>query len=514
MKLLLVDFNRDVFAHGVRHLAAFLRNKGIGVSVAFLPGDKDSMFGEASQEQLGSLLRLAQQHEVVGLSLLSHHALPRAKQVSQFLKFNTNLPIIWGGVPIICDPQQFFNYSDYVCLGEGEYFFLQMFEHLAKGDSFLGIQNLGYKKPDESIQLNQLAPFCDLQAYPPCTFDFDNFYLIKDRAVSFREDPNILVKDSASRGYTLFTVRGCPFSCSYCCNNSLKNNLRSCGAPIRKHNVENVIRELECAKNQIKSLGEIKFDDDDFFIRSEAEISEFSEKYKERIDIPFWINASMWNINSTKLDIMEKYELNLRGIKIGLQSGSASTNKNIYGRNFNRNKFMEGLRTLHDRNISVIMDTISGNPFESVEERRKTALFLADCLDSIYMDGPNDNGKIIVLDHKLMFYPGTELYQKALDDNLITPDHVEEVLCKSSSHAHRDDPYATIGVDWLITKLFNNHNSRLPVSKILRMLSNKNVYRFADTSISKSLMKIPVRAVKLKRAFLESVRFSVVNCHL
>lgn len=497
MRLLLVDFNRDVFAHGVRHLSAFLREKGIEVSVAFLPGTDDPMFGDVSVNQLESLLWLAKKHDVIGLSLLSHHTLPRAKQTASFLKQNLNIPIFWGGVPIICEPRQFLKFSDYVCQGEGELFFLQLFNKLDKGDSFKEIKNLGYKDKNGAIKMNELAKFVDMSNYPPCSFDTANFYLIRDTAISFADDPSILKNDCTNRGYTLFTVRGCPFSCAYCCNNALKHNLRQCGLPIRKHPVESVIMELEQAKKTIGTIDNVKFDDDDFFVRTDHELEEFAIKYKSRVDMPFWINASMWSITRNKLDIIDKYKLGLHGIKLGLQSGSETTNKQLYGRNFKKKEFLEKLKMLHDMNISVIMDTISSNPFEDVGEKRKTALFLADCLDKIRAEDNYNKCNITVLNHKLMFYPGTDLFNKALASGLIREDHVEEVLCKSSSHTQKDDPYSTIDVDWLITKLFNHSQLPIPASMLLRILGNNIVYQLASTGFSKALLKAPIRAARL-----------------
>src|SRR4030042_4021033 len=62
--------------------------------------------------------------------------------------------------------------------------------------------------------------------------------------------------------YTIITSRGCPFSCTYCCNNFLRKLYQGKGTYKRYRSPENVIAELKFAKEKYKMKGVLFFDEE------------------------------------------------------------------------------------------------------------------------------------------------------------------------------------------------------------------------------------------------------------
>lgn len=95
---------------------------------------------------------------------------------------------------------------------------------------------------------------------------------------------------------------------------------------IRKRSIDNIIRELTEAKNNLPFIGHINFDDDSFFSYSEDEIREFCAKYRKDIGLPFRIGG----VTPTTLS-REKLSLLVNAgaveVRMGIQTGSERTKK-------------------------------------------------------------------------------------------------------------------------------------------------------------------------------------------
>jgi radical SAM superfamily enzyme YgiQ (UPF0313 family) len=223
--------------------------------------------------------------------------------------------------------------------------------------------------------------------------------------------------------------------------------------------------------------------EDDFFARSRESIEMFCVQYKNRINLPIVINATILNMTPEKIDILIKSGIKLNRIKIGIQSGSQWTNKKIYKRIFRPELIKERLDYAFRNKIYVIIDLISDNPFESDKERCETASFLHDLLNEVYYKDKNAIKKYVYIhDHKLMFYPGTEMYKLALDKNIIGNNYIEEVLFRRMAMRKSIE----FNAEWLATYAFNNTNW-LPSRAILKLLSNLSVYKLLNSNIFKKL---------------------------
>jgi hypothetical protein len=87
---------------------------------------------------------------------------------------------------------------------------------------------------------------------------------------------------------------------------------------------------------------------------------------------------------------------------------------------------------LASKQIKLTLHIISDNPYEDIHDKYETLLFFHDVVKAIKKRSTVDV-PIEVYDHKLMFYPGARLYQRAMQDGFISNDYIENVLLKRNT---------------------------------------------------------------------------------
>lgn len=101
--------------------------------------------------------------------------------------------------------------------------------------------------------------------------------------------------------------------------------------------------------------------------------------------------------------------------------------------------------------VSVILDVISGNPYDNFADKHEALLFYRDVIRSI-RPLATIHRPVKIYDHKLMYYPGTKLYKKAMRDGMIPKNYINRVLRKRDAlRKHAED----LDNDTLVIALFN-----------------------------------------------------------
>ena len=98
------------------------------------------------------------------------------------------------------------------------------------------------------------------------------------------------------------TSRGCPHSCAYCINHTIKNMYGGKGK-LRWRSVTHVITELMWVKKNMPYIDYIWISDDEFMARKLDKLVEFSKKYKEKIGLPFSCLASPLSVSEEKMAV-------------------------------------------------------------------------------------------------------------------------------------------------------------------------------------------------------------------
>ncbi len=152
--------------------------------------------------------------------------------ISRFIKLNyPEIFLIIGGPHATLNPEEVSRDDfDAVCIGEGEIPMLELVNMLQKNEFPSNIKNLWIKKGD-IIEKNQIAPFyenLDLLPFPDRT--------IWEEYIDYRQ--NFLEKN-----LSILIGRGCPYSCTYCCNHALRKIAD--GNYVRFRSPQNIIEEIK-----------------------------------------------------------------------------------------------------------------------------------------------------------------------------------------------------------------------------------------------------------------------------
>ena len=454
----------------VRYLSAHLKSKGYRVVTIHYEGRKNDVFNLLTRQSLKALAACCREASLVGISLLTTHQLSRSRQIQDFLAGRIKAPIIWGGVPVICDPEFYLQYTDYVCLGEGE----PVLEALLEGRDPLAVKGLGFRAEDGSLHCNPLPDLLDVNTGPIPVLDLEDGFFLQDDGELLPVPEGM---EPVHRSYSILSIRGCPYHCSYCLNSCLKNIFAGTGASIRFVSTSRVIEELEQAKSDLPDLKRVIFDDDDFFLRSESDLQQLCDAYTRKINLPiFYIQAHMHTITEKKVDILLHSGIRLQYLKIGLQSASVRVNQAIFDRRFEKDRFLEGLRMLSAKGVRVMLDVISANPYETAEDSYASLVFYEQLIRQTRKLSTTAL-PMKIYDHKLMFYPGSKLYEQAKHDGLIADDYVEKVLLQRNTlRRMEEDIDHEAFVVALVNRALRSRSSLHPAALLLRLLRVKPLY--------------------------------------
>jgi radical SAM superfamily enzyme YgiQ (UPF0313 family) len=173
--------------------------------------------------------------------------------------------------------------------------------------------------------------------------------------------------------------------------------------------------ELQDAVKNDPEITMIMLQDDSFMSCNKEYLRDFCQAYKTKIKVPFVVNTIPTYVNREKLGLMK--EAGLSWINMGLQSGSDRVNREIYKRRSLKNDFLRAARLVNELKIAGKYDVILDNPFENETETMETIETL--------IETPKP---YIVEFYSLIFYPGTELHERAMSE---CPEKMESSCTKS-----------------------------------------------------------------------------------
>jgi len=209
--------------------------------------------------------------------------------------------------------------------------------------------------------------------------------------------------------YYLFVDRGCVGDCTYCCRPLIKRLSGRFG--LRKRIVDDIMAELDEVKQALPNLHKVYVYSDDFLLWREAELAEFAEAYRRRINLPFMFLLSPMSYRDRKLDILLSTGL-VSFVEMGIQTGSPRIRK-IYNRRESDQRLREVAgrlaRKLRPLGLAPHYDVIVDSPWETDADRLDTLRLLSR------LPGPFE-----VLFFSLTVFPGTGLYDRARAEGLLT----------------------------------------------------------------------------------------------
>jgi anaerobic magnesium-protoporphyrin IX monomethyl ester cyclase len=473
MKITLVSLESELYSYGLRVLSSCLREKGHKTRMIFLlPGkynnDRDKYKVEYEQEVIRKLSDLCSDSGLIGISLMSNQFM-QAIQLTESLRANgIRSPIIWGGVQPTMEPEECLKYADMVCLGEGEESIIELVEHMDHDEPYLDTRNMWFKNGDGIIR-NQLRPLIqNLDTVPFPDYSCKDHFIIQDRDMK-ELTVEILLSFQGERfrgggssiPYMFMTSRGCPFSCTYCCNSAYKR-LYPGQNFLRWRSDNNIIEELQMIQRDLGKISYLYMVDDNFTARSEDKLKAFCEVYKKTIGVPFFAQVSPLTINEKKMEIL--FNAGCAHITMGVETANARVAE-IYNRSREHKVLTEAIALVEKYRSKMspppTYQFIIDNPYETVDEMLETLRLAASF--------PRPWGNPI---YSLMLFPGVPLFSKALEDGIIKD---KTVQIYTRNWRSQSKPFFQF---WI--KLYSRNISPL----FLRILLNKLIARFLTSDFS------------------------------
>ena len=461
MKISLISPYTVIMAYGLRTISASLKREGHDVKLIFLPTRSGVPYGE---NVFGELAELAGDSRLIGISLTTN-LFEKAVSLTQKLKQSCRAPVIWGGTHATARPEECLNYADLVCLGEGEETVPRLAAMISGGESFLDLPGIWLRDKGGIIK-NKLPPLIqDLDSIPYPDYDLQTHYLLHDGHI--RPMTLDLLKMQLRGDYLAHPTRGCPNGCTYCHNNMLNRLYPAPQKTFRKRSVDNIIGELVLAKKKLPFTDHITFDDDMFFSLSAGEIALFSEKSRPEVGLPLQIRGgSPGTVTREKLSSLTA--AGLTGLDVGIETASERGRK-TYKRPYSNRQTEDCVRIVNEFADKIPLpryDIIIGSPWETEEDRLEMLLLVAKFPAPYQLNW-----------FRLIFYPGTELHAKALEEGLIK-DELNEVY-RGSFNVHVDGTSGKLLNETYLNNLlylqhvYAVHGRNIPLQTLLRLLDRK-----------------------------------------
>lgn len=482
----------DISAFGVRSLSAFLRQQGVQVTTIFLPGGVEQTrynrrfvyrYPEPLLEQVKARVSGA---DLIGVSLMTNYY-DRAVQITESLR-PLRIPIIWGGIHPTVKPDESLEHADMVCIGEGEEALFEVLEHVRMDRHPAGVGNI-WCRENGTIVRNAPRPLGKtLDRYPFADYSGRHDFITdleKNELVPLSADMlrRLLPHEPTPQGeflpsYKILTARGCPYQCSFCAIQMLKQ-LYGEEKFHRTRSIDHVMEELKYIKGKFPFIGIINIFDDIFLARPLEDILDFARRYKEDIGLPFECQVSAGTLTEKKLDVL--VGAGLIFVEMGIQAASEAS-RNLYCRKETDDTVLRAATLLHhyrDRMLPPCYHVILDNPWETTEQTLET-FDLLTCLP----------GPFWMKKASLVCYPGTPLYQRARSEGMLR-DEKAEIYRK---HLH------TPSASYPNLLIHLVEPPRFPRS-LLRMLRRPSVVKILDRRGLQSFYGLFLRLIAIGRLF-------------
>ncbi|MEA3356864.1 MAG: radical SAM protein [Patescibacteria group bacterium] len=284
--------------------------------------------------------------DVVGISLTMSPTVPFGRALAEELKSsNPTIRIIVGGTHATFAGEQLAanQHIDIVVLHEGEFAFteiLRCFE--GKGD-LANVKGIFIHNNGEIIKTPEREPLSDLDS-----LSFPARHLLPNHTVYRRKH--------------ILSSRGCVYKCIYCASSAM-NQYRW-----RARSPANVLAEIEIVASQYSKT--FYFADDNFPVNRQRTIEICNSIIERGLDIKWACLSRIEFIDDAEL-LRTMALSGCREIFIGAESGSNQVLKKMK-RNYTAEDVKRIVKMCFDMGILTTVSFIIGNPYERLEDVRKT----------------------------------------------------------------------------------------------------------------------------------------------
>ncbi|MGB0886686.1 MAG: B12-binding domain-containing radical SAM protein [Vicingaceae bacterium] len=339
--------------------------------------------------------------DFVGFSIMSGShvwALKMAKNIKKAYSINN---IFGGAHPTFFQKFVTEDGVDYLIRGEGEESLLEIMNLVDQKKEFTHVPNLSFCR-DEKATHNPLRNLSKrLDDYP-----------LPDRNLYAK-----LIQKGKGKVRNIITSRGCPFHCSFCFEDAMRELYKGKGKYVRIREIDEVINE--CIKLKEETTAQVIYFADDVFGMKREWLYSFLEIYKEKVGLEF--------ICLVRADLVaadRDYAFNLakagcKSVFFGVESGNEDLRNQVLKKQLDDKQIIDAANLLHEAGITFRTYNILGLPDETLEDAFSTV----ELNIKIKADYPWCS----------IFspFPGTELSDYAYSKGYLSPTFNVEELDKS-----------------------------------------------------------------------------------
>ena len=277
-----------------------------------------------------------------------------------------------------------------VCIGEGEDAVVELVKFLEKEKQPTLIPNLWIKQGN-SIERNATRPL--IQQLDEIPFPHREMWRPW-------VDSNIK--------HSLLLGRGCPFTCTYCCNHALRK--LAAGKYVRFRSPSQVLEEVHWLCEKFPDISEIYFEVETITAKPKwgIELADLLEKFNASRPTPLKFGVNVSVLRKKRLDKLFE-ALSHAGfsyINVGIESGSERVRQDILRRNYTNEDLITACEDARRVGLSVNAYNLIGLPGETPEDFQQTIEINRKCL-------PDENRLSIFYP-----YPGTDLHKVCVERDL------------------------------------------------------------------------------------------------
>lgn len=413
-------------------IATFMRNYGFRVAV--LDTNAEGVSPEETANRVSDMKPLISAVIVYGQNpSASTMVMPAAGAICRAIKEKTpHQMIVLAGGHVAALPERTLREEavDFVSDGEGIYTILDLL-HTLKCQNNCNLNNvrgLLFRDDRGNIVRNSPAPIVrDLNKEMP-SIAWDLLPMDRYRAHNWQCFDHI---DRRQPYASLYTSLGCPFHCDFCCIQApFKRGEAALGYSskinsYRKWSPEAVVAQIDTLVRQY-GVKNIKFADE-IFVLSKKHVLGICDLLIERnYDLNIWAYVRVDSWTEEMLEKMKRAGINW--LCLGIESGSTRVRDDVH-KGYKHEALFRAVEAIQKAGIYILANYLFGLPeedYESMEETLKLAMDLNCEFANFYC---------------AMAYPGSNLYQRAVEKNLPLPEswagysqHACETLPLPSNH--------------------------------------------------------------------------------
>jgi anaerobic magnesium-protoporphyrin IX monomethyl ester cyclase len=284
-----------------------------------------------------------------------------AADYANALRREATIFTLFGGIHPTLHPEEVISQPgiDALCRGEGEHPLRELCDKLDAAEDISRIPNLWVKADGETIRNDPRPLSADIDELPPPNRELFEYAGSQDQAMS---------------RLSFMGSRGCPYRCTYCCNEALRALVPNPGSYIRYKSVGRLLDEMKRALEAHPEVEHLTLHDD-ILTLNRAWFAEFANRYPKEIGLPYICNS--------RFDIMDEdvcVQMRASGcmqVQLGLESGDEYVRNTKLGRRQDEAQILRVAEMCRRHGLEFFLYTMVGIPGETLGRALNTVKLTA-----------------------------------------------------------------------------------------------------------------------------------------